>query len=51
MDNKTELGAWTFNYISDGHNHSVTIHAENIYKAVEIFEKNFGESTSFSVSV
>jgi len=51
MDNKTELGAWTFNYISDGHTHSVTIHAETFEKAVDIFEKNFGETTSFMVSV
>lgn len=48
MKNKTD---YKFTYYSDGAYKTVTIPAENLDKAVDTFCKNFGKSTSFSVSL
>jgi hypothetical protein len=50
MEAKKTKGAWTFTYYSDGHYHDVTITADNLNDAVDIFAANFGEETSFKVT-
>ncbi len=48
---KTDRQTFTFSFWSekDGRDRYVDIKARNLIEAVDIFEKNFGKSTSFSV--